>query len=550
MGKTSSALLAMAVAAIASGCAHSKPVVSAAPAKPAAAPQPEDPTEALIRAADAHLKAGMAQDQAGHLNKAREEFDAALDVYLTAPGGAYANPRIAEQYRRTLETIQLLEFEALAAGDGFTETPPEPAAIDEVADLPVATAELSEETRRTAEEAVSEEQNDLPITLNDPVLSCIDLYQGPLRDWFGEALARGGRYLPRIREVFASEGIPQDLAYVALVESAFKTQALSRAKAKGVWQFIPATGRRYGLNQDWWIDERSDPDKSTRAAARYLRVLFDMFGDWNLALAAYNAGEGKVRRGLNRHGAEDYWELRDAPRALARETRNYVPMIHAAIVVAKAPDRYGFEIVPESPVPYDTVAVDWAVDLRVVAECAGSGVDDVRALNPELRRLATPANRNFALKVPHGSAERVSGCLAALPPEKRVTFRTHVVARGETLSGLARRYGTRAQEISAANGLRAGRRLARGTELIIPVASRPTAPARRTSAARTADVGRQTRQDGMVRINYRVRAGDTLSSIATRYHTTVVKLRSWNKGLRGSRIAAGNTLTVYTRRAD
>jgi membrane-bound lytic murein transglycosylase D len=549
MGIPTRLLPALAAVAIA-GCAHTKPVAETVPSRPAAPPAVEDPTEALIRAADAHLKAGIAEDQAGHLNKAREEFDAALDVYLTAPGGAYANPRVAEQYRRTLETIQLLEFEALAAGDGFTETPPEPAAIDEVADLPVATAELSEETRRTAQEAVSEEQNDLPILLNDAVLSCIDLYQGPLRDWFGEALARGGRYLPRIREVFASEGIPQDLAYVALVESAFKTQALSRAKAKGVWQFIPATGRRYGLSQDWWIDERSDPDKSTRAAAQYLKALHELFGDWNLALAAYNAGEGRVARGMRKHGAEDYWELRST-RGLARETKNYVPMIHAAIVVAKAPDKYGFEVTPDSPVPFDTVAVDYAVDLRVVAECAESEVDDIRALNPELRRMATPANRTFDLKVPHGAATRVGDCLAAVPPEKRVTFRTHVVARGETLSGLARRYGTRSQEIASANGLDTSRRLKRGTELIIPVASRPPAPARRQATSRSAEVGRTAPSgDGLVRINYRVRTGDTLSSIATRYRTTVGQLRSWNKGLRGSKIAAGNTLTVYTRRAD
>lgn len=550
MGISSRLSSAVAVATLAIGCAHTKPVATTIPPQPASPPRVEDPTDALIKAADAHLQAGMAQDQAGHLNKAREEFDASLDVYLTAPGGAYANPRLAEQYRRTLETIQLLEFEALAAGDGFTETPPEPAAIDDVADLPVATAELSEETRRTAEEAVSEEENDLPILLNDAVLSCIDLYQGPLRDWFGEALARGGRYLPRIREVFASEGIPQDLAYVALVESAFKTQALSRAKAKGVWQFIPATGRRYGLSQDWWIDERSDPDKSTRAAAQYLKTLHTMFGDWNLALAAYNAGEGKVRRGINRTGTEDYWELRGT-RALARETKNYVPMIHAAIVVAKAPDKYGFEITPESPVAFDTVTLDRAVDLRVVAECAGSGVDVVRALNPELRRLATPANRSFALKVPEGASDTVRGCLADLPPEKRVTFRTHVVARGETLSGLARRYGTRSQEIASANGLNSSRRLKRGTELIIPVAGRPAAPARRQATSRTADVGRAAAKgDGLVRISYRVRSGDTLSGIASRYHTTVGQLRSWNKGIRGSRIAAGNRLTVYTRRAD
>jgi membrane-bound lytic murein transglycosylase D len=551
MGKTSSRFLVVVLGALGAACAsHSKPVATTDPPKASPAAAAPDPTDALIRTAEAHFQAGIAEDQAGHLTRAREEFDRALDVYLTAPGGAYSSPRLAESYRRTLEAVQLLEFEALAAGDGFTERPAEPAAIDEVADLPVATAALSEETRRTAEEAVKEEVIDLPVILNDAVLSCIDLYQGPLRDWFGEALARGGRYLPRIREVFAAEGIPRDLAYVALVESAFKTQALSRAKAKGVWQFIPATGKRFGLSQDWWVDERSDPEKSTRAAAQYLKRLYEMFQDWNLALAAYNAGEGRISRGMNRQGVESYWELRET-RAMARETKNYVPMIHAAIVVAKAPATYGFEITPEAPVPFDTVPVARAVDLRVVAECAEAEVDHVKSLNPELRRLATPANRTFPLKVPSGSAGKVADCLAALPPEKHVTFRTHTVARGETLNGLARRYGTRAQEIADANGLRSGKRLARGLELIIPVASRrPAAPARHASDARTAEVGRGASARGMVRISYRVRQGDTLSSIATRYHTTVSNLRSWNKGLRGSRIAAGHTITVYTRRAD
>ena len=183
-----------------------------------------------------------------------------------------------------------------------------------------------------------------------------------------------------------------------------------------------------------------------------------------------------------------------------------------------------------------------------MAECAESEVDELRALNPELRRLATPANRTFALKVPNGSSSRVSTCLADLPPEKRVTFRTHVVARGETLSSIARRYGSRAPEIASANGLNSSRGLKRGTELIIPVASRPIAPARRAATARAAEPGAS--RDDLVRVNYRVRTGDTLSSIATRYHTTVDQIRSWNKGLRSSRIAAGNVLTVYTRRAD
>src|SRR6185503_21032164 len=166
--------------------------------------------------------------------------------------------------------------------------------------------------------------------LNDSVLAAIDLYQGPLREWFESALARGGRYLPRIRQVFAAEGIPQDLAYTALVESAFKTSALSRAKARGVWQFMSATGRRYGLHQDWWVDERSNPEKATHAAARYLKELHSMFGDWSLAMAGYNAGEGKVIRAISRYGTNDYWRLRKT-RGFRRETKNYVPMIHAAI---------------------------------------------------------------------------------------------------------------------------------------------------------------------------------------------------------------------------
>src|SRR5262249_36027421 len=171
-------------------------------------------------------------------------------------------------YRRTLEAVQARELEALAAGDGFTETTPERAAIDDVADLPVGTLTPSEDTRRLAEQVPAQEARDPTVQLHDEALPCTDLYQGPLHDWFASALARGGRYLPHIREVFASEGVPRDLAYVALVESAFKTSALSRAKAKGMWQFVAATGRRYGLDQDWWVDQRSNPEKATRAAAR------------------------------------------------------------------------------------------------------------------------------------------------------------------------------------------------------------------------------------------------------------------------------------------
>ena len=525
------------------GCAHGKGSRRATPDQKATASG--DPTSRLIAQADAHLAQGVAQAKQGHLTTARELFDRATDVYLSAPGGAFRTPRFGEAYRRTLETVQLHELEVLAAGDGYKETESEKAAIDDVADLPVGNLP-SEDTRRLAISALEGESTDVAIELNDEVLGCIDLYQGPLREWFAAALERGGRYLPRIREVFADEGVPQDLAYLALVESAFKTSALSRAKAKGVWQFMPATGRRFGLQQDWWVDERSNPEKSTRAAAQYLKLLHELFGDWNLAMAAYNAGEGRVMRSLDRTGASDFWSLARAE-VLARETRNYVPMIHAAILVAKAPDKYGFDVTPEPLLTYEKVPVKDAVDLRVIAECLGTGLDDVRLLNPELRRLATPANRSFEVKVPKGRAGTLQQCLRDLPPEKRVSFRTHTVARGQTLSSVARLYGARATDIASANGLGSGKRLARGTELIIPVSARAAATVRTAAVSPATGHSRPTPADlpaPPTRLSYTVQEGDTLTSIASRFRTTVRQLMAWNK-LRGTRLSAGNTLTIH-----
>jgi membrane-bound lytic murein transglycosylase D len=441
------------------------------------------------------------------------------------------------------------EVEAAATGDPNVEAPPEPAAIDAVGDLPVSEEPATAAARARAEEAVESEANDFPVRLNDAVLSCIELYQGRLRDWFAEALARGHRYLPHIRQVFAAEGIPQDLAYVALVESAFRPAAYSRAKARGVWQFVSGTGRQYGLRQDWWVDERSDPEKATRAAAKHLKMLYGLFGDWDLALAAYNAGEGKVQRAMARYRTRDYWQLRRTL-GLRRETKNYVPLIHAAIVVAKAPERYGFSATPEPAPEHETVPIEGAVPLRTIADCAGAALDDIRDLNPELRRFATPAGRTYGLRVPAGTGERLGSCLQSLPPERRVHFRTHVVRRGQTLAGIARANGIRAVDLADANGLSLERRLRAGTELVVPVpAARPAAarssPARRASAPGARARRTSSSPDGATRILYTIKPGDTLTAIASQFDTTVSDLRAWN-GLRGSLIAAGGTLTIYT----
>jgi len=536
--------LALALGALA--CAHARPVAQGA-AAPAPANESGDGTERLIAEADAQLETGIAELRLGHLGRAREAFDRAVDVYLTAPGGAYANARLGDAYRRTLDAIHLREIEALAAGDGFSESLPEPASIDEVGEISVADAPPSDETRRTAEAAVQEEANDFPVELNDAVLACIDLYQGRLREWFAAALARGGRYLPHIRKVFAEEGIPQDLAYVALVESAFKTNALSRAKARGVWQFISATGKRYGLDQDWWVDERSDPEKATHAAARYLKELHGMLGDWNLALAGYNAGEYKVIRGIARYGTNDYWKLRKT-RAFRTETKNYVPMIHAAIVVAKAPQQYGFAVTPEAPLAYETAAVAGPVDLRIVAECIETPVDDVRAMNPELRRLATPAADAYPLRVPEGKAGPLGECLGKLPPAKRVQFRTHVVARGQSLYTIGKKYGLRSQDLADANGIPIKRTLSIGQELIIPIEPKAASGRSATGAGAVVTASLPSASgSSRERLSYRIRPGDTLGTIAERYGTTVRELQSWN-GLRSTRITAGRLLTIFPRK--
>jgi membrane-bound lytic murein transglycosylase D len=537
-------------ALLASGCAHG-PRAALAPTPPdVSAPAPSataDPIAAIIARADGHLATGQAEAREGHINRAREEFDRAVDTYLTAPGGAFASPRLGERYQKTLEAVGAWEAEALAQGDGFTERRSEPATIDELgpltADLGSEMAPPTEELRRTTEEAVQAEVNDFPVELNDSVLACIDLYAGRLREWFASALARGGRYLPQIRETFKAEGVPQDLAYLALVESAFRPAALSRAKARGVWQFIPATGRRYGLEQDWWVDERSDPEKATLAAARYLKQLHGMFGDWNLAMAGYNAGENTVARGLKRYQATDFWQLART-RALRPETKNYVPLIHAAIVVAKAPERYGFDVQPEPRPAYETVTVEGAYDLRLLAECAGGSLEQIQSLNPALRRLATPATRSFDLRVPEGSGAAVRACVLSTPADRRVRFRVHTVARGQTLSSIAGRYGIRVSDLASANNIPTSKRLSIGTELMIPIDPRTPAVASRESAAPSAPPAPPSGSSS-AKIAYRIRRGDTLGAIATQYGTTIRDLQTWN-GLTSTRIVAGDILTIFS----
>jgi membrane-bound lytic murein transglycosylase D len=528
------------------------------PATPPAAPVIEDPVLTLIAASDRHFKAGERELEQGHVEAAKQEFNRAVDVLLESPFGARTEPRIREHFDRLVDRISTYEVRALAAGDGFTEKKYEPASIDELLALSitVGTPAPAPETKDAVQSDLLNAIHDIPIPLNQRVLSYIELFQGRLHDFIEEGMKRGSKYLPMIQSVFRAEGLPLDLAYVPLVESAFKPNALSRVKAKGVWQFMTGTALENGLHRDWYIDERSDPEKATVAAAKYLGTLSKLFGgDWHLALASYNGGPGRLQRAMKVARSDDFWKLADKPRVLPRETREYVPMILAAIVVARNPAQYGFDFEPEPPHTYDTVTLPRPVDLRRVAEWTDTTVDEIQALNPELRRWTTPVKAtDYELKVPAGKADLVAARLADAPPVDLASLKFYTVKHGDTLPLIARKLRVSKADLAEANYLKPTARVAVGQKLMVPseaavlMAARTDRPVPAAEARKTVAEAGQLAQDtesNRVKTTYHVKRGDTLISIARLYKTTVASLKSWNPRLDGNQVTAGQRLTVY-----
>lgn len=573
MVRRSTSLVAWLAAAaiVATGCGASAqrtapttlPRIEAAvptqPSVPTLAPVPVpvvDPVLELIAASQHHFEAGEAELALGHVATARGEFDKALDLLIESPFGGRTEPRIREHFDRLVDRISAHEIRALADGDGFTEKQYEPASIDDLLAMSATLVSPADATKDTA--AGDPVKHDVPIPLNQRVLAFIELFQGRLHDFIEEGMRRGTRYLPMIQSVFRAEGLPLDLAYIPLVESAFKPNALSRTKAKGVWQFMRGTGVENGLRSDWYIDERSDPEKATVAAAKYLGTLSRMFdGDWHLALASYNGGPGRVQRAMKKGAKTDFWSLAASPRLLPRETRDYVPMILAAIVIARNPMQYGFDFEPLEPITYDTVKLSKPLDIRRVAEWTETPVTEIQALNPELRRWTTPVrDDDYELKVPRGSAEAIQARLAGTADGDLASLKWYTVKPGETLTTIARKLRVNRTDLAEANyvkvtaRVRAGEQLmvpheatvlmASRTDLPVPVADSRTLAANAVVTAPSADA---------VKVLYRVKEGDTLNSIANVFRTSVSALRTWNR-LPSNRIAAGSRLTIYTARAN
>ena len=540
------------------------PSPSAAISAPEPAPAPpapvEDPVVVLIAASDRHFKAGQTELEDGHVEAAKQEFNRAINVLLESPYGGRTEPRIREHFDRLVDRISTYEVRALATGDGFTEKKYETASIDDLLALsatlgtPAAPPALKDAVQTDLESA----KHDIPIPLNPRVLAYIELFQGRLHDFIDEGMRRGSKYLPMIQNVFRAEGLPLDLAFVPLVESAFKPNALSRVKAKGVWQFMTGTAKENGLRHDWYIDERSDVEKATVAAAKYLRTLNKIFdGDWHLALASYNGGPGRMQRAIKRVGIDDFWKLSEKPRVLPRETREYVPMILAAIVIARNPAQYGFSFESEEAPAFETVTLPRPVDLRRVAEWTDTTIDQIQALNPELRRWTTPLkDKDYELKVPAGTADVVAAKLTDAPAADLASLKYYTVKRGETLLGIARKLRVSKADLAEANDIKATARVAPGQKLMVPheatvlMAARTDRPApateARTTVAQSSELTGGAEASNRIKTFYQVRRGDTLSSIARLFQTTVASIKGWNPRLGGNaNLMAGQKLTVY-----
>jgi len=477
----------------------------------------------LILKVQEKFASGEKNFKAGHLEAARRDFDDAVDWMLESGYDPESDAALSALFHHVVDTVYAYELQAFRGGEGFTEAAAVPAPIDEVAAVAVP---ADPRLKERAEEAAKNVSHDLPLIVNDEVLMFLNFFQTPKgRDIVENGLRRSGKYRDMISRVLREEGLPQDLIYLAQAESAFQPLALSRAGARGIWQFVAYRGQQYGLRRTWWIDERQDPEKATRAAAQHLRDLYGLFGDWYLAMAAYNCGPGNVQKGIERTGYADFWELYKR-NVLPRETKNYVPIIIALTLIAKDAAHYSIQADPEAPVSTDIVKPGRPIDLRLVAETIDVNLETLRLLNPSLLRMATPDDPSFELRLPKGAGERFTAEMAAIPPDKWVSWRRHRVEPGETLTSIAKKYRVTPVAIAEANNLERSAALEAGVKLTIPAAQ----PASETKR---------------LLVSYRVRRGDTLAGIADRFNVDSEDVRKWNR-LRSNHVSRGMVLRIYT----
>lgn len=409
-------------------------------------PRPSD-SEFLIARADEYFAAGRRAFQSDRTEEARRDFDRSLDILLSAPENTIDRGRLERRAEQLIEDIYRYDVDRGAAPDSEADVTYEQSPIDDLLNM---TFLVDPNLRDKVQEQIRATTSQLPLEENDAVVSFINFFsssRGKKIMAFG--MQHSGRYRAMIQRILSEEGVPQELIYLAQAESGFSPRAISKARCVGVWQFIAYRGREYGLNQTPATDDRMDPERATRAAAKHLRDLYNHFGDWNLAMAAYNCGPGCIDKAIQRTGYADFWELRRL-NVLPKETANYVPAILAMTIIAKNAKDYGLDNVEfERPVEYDTIELASSTHLALIAEAADRPLSEVRELNPSVLRSVAPAGH--AVHVPKGMQAQVEAALQAVPAARRDSWRVHRIENGESVSDLARRYNTTPAAILAAN---------------------------------------------------------------------------------------------------
>lgn len=498
-----------------------------APPTPAAAPvtsAEQYRVQQLIAQVDRAFSSGQTHYNRGQLVQAKLDFDSAVDMMLASGLDIKADPQLNDEFNRILDAVNALEMDALKQGNGFSPAvEPTPA---EVANDITFAVDPNLVAKAKAELATT--KSDLPLVINDYVAAYINFFANTQRghNTLVHSLQRSGRYKAMIQRVLNEEGVPQDLIYLAVAESAFQPQALNHGSgAGGMWQFM-AHGD-YGLARNGYIDERFDPEKSTRAYAKYMKFLYNQLGDWYLAMAAYDWGAGNVQRAVQKTGYADYWELYKRNN-LPGETKNYVPEILAAIIITRNPTQYGFDNVPlDPPIVSDTVPISYAVDIRLVAELVDGDPQEILSLNPGLLRFTTPPpgilNGPFDLHLPPGTATLYQQRVAEIPEDRRTQWRYHRVTPEDTLASVARSNHVSVEQLASVNQLQASDALGNVDALIIPLPL-PSAPASHTEV-------------------YRARKGDTLVTIADRFGISLEDLHRWNH-VSGTSVLAGQRIRV------
>lgn len=558
---------------------HTLPVYAQGRGSNADTPAEQSPRnleiQRVIERSNGYFQSAEVSFKDGNFDKARREYDRAVDTVLEAGIDVRSDPRLQQHYQNLIERIVQRQMTLMVGAPGqapsdvaqnnganstqestanktqdrqssdrgFGQQVYEPSPLDDLTKLSLTEEETKGVTEDQVQTVVASAKLDFKFRPNTLIQSYINYYLGRGRETMEQGLRRSGRFLEMAQKIFKEEGVPQDIAWLGQVESAWSPVARSWAAAVGLWQFIPGTASRYGLRQDYYVDERSSFEKATRASARYLKWLANRYdGNWELAMAAYNTGEGRIDSAIARSGYADFWEIY-ARGLIPQETRNYVPNILAVILIAKNPEKYGFSVKPEPPLRYDHVKVNNLVDLRLVSDATDTPYEMLLALNPELKRAVTPPGVDHLLRVPPGKGRALQTALQRIPPGKRASWRMLTAQANDSFETISRKTGVSATEIGQVNG----GTIKPGQKVIIPLNSgvRNVVLA---SAKGSVVMTTATAAGGPVKmVTYRVKRGETLGDIAGRYNISVRDIATLNRLSASAKLRAGQVIKVPIR---